>query len=108
MRIIKLSTDEFETFEKVETFFTQLSSRTPIGKFRITKGRIAKDGLQIGEKLLFSYRTRVCYFAEAASGVFKNLDEYSEEYPHFFQVNVATLRPASISLYEVEKTLREN
>ncbi len=107
MRIIKLSVDVFETFDEVVSFFGEyLPERDPPGKFRIPKGRIAEDCLGDGEPLLFSYESAVVFTARAASGRCRNGDEYSDEYPFYFQVDMRTVRRTDVSLAEVEARLR--
>lgn len=108
MRIIKLSTEEFETIKDVVTYFEEhLPSTNPPERFRITERRITEDGLEIGEPLLFSYQTTVLFTAEAASGRLDNNDEKSDTYPFLFLVNMATLRPSEISLYDIEEQLHQ-
>ncbi|MDM8524774.1 hypothetical protein QUF80_15505 [Desulfococcaceae bacterium HSG8] len=109
MRIIKLSKEEFPSLNKVKEFFYEyLPSTTPVGKFMLTKRRIAKKGLEQGEKILFSYDSTIRYIAQTASTVLRNEDEkYREKYPSFFLVDLDTLHQAEFSLYEFEKKLHE-
>ena len=87
MRIIKLSTEEFETFEDVVHFFEEdLPQRKPPGKFLLPPGWIAEDGLQCGETLLFTHLATVCYSARAGSVRLENTDEYGDDYPYYFKV----------------------
>ncbi|NIP22739.1 MAG: hypothetical protein GWO38_02710 [Phycisphaerae bacterium] len=56
MRIVKLSEDIFPELEDVIVFFRDyLPERTPPGKFRITEGRIAQDGLEPGERFYINF-----------------------------------------------------
>lgn len=107
MRIIKVSTQEFETEDEVISFFEEdLPNRTPRGQFRIPAGWIAEDRLEVGEPLLFSFEGEVLYSARAGSRRRKNSDEYRDEYPFYFRVDMDTLRPVQVSLEKLEKQLR--
>jgi hypothetical protein len=107
MRIIKLSSEEFETVGKVISYFEEdLPMRTPSGQFRIPRGWIAEDGLTVGEPLFFSYQGEVLYSAKAGTGRQNNRDEYSDEYPFYFLVDMKTVRRIAISLEELEERLR--
>jgi len=72
VRLIKLSIGEFPTGEDVNRYFrspeSELRSRTPRGTFVFPKGWIAKDGLNPGDTVLFSYRADVIYVGRARSG----------------------------------------
>jgi len=78
MRIIKLSSKDpdMQTKADVRTFFDDYLPReaSPAGKFLLTRGRIAEDGLSIGEKLVFSYHPKLVYLGHAASGVAPNTE----------------------------------
>lgn len=103
MRIIKLSEEEFSDLQDVQEFFRDdLPHREPRGKFRITPGRIAKDGLQSDEQLLFSYKGVIYYVALSATGRLDNDDECQDEYPYYFQIDMDTLRSIEIDLAEIE------
>ncbi len=103
MRVVKLSKEEFSELEDVRRFFRNLLKRNPPGKFRITKGRIAKNALEPGEKILFSYSRRVYFIAQSASSRLKNEDKYQNKYPSYFLLDMDTLHPVDISLFDVEK-----
>ena len=106
MRIIKLSSQEFETVDDVVEFFEEeLLRRIPTGKFRFPPGWIAEDKLSVGEPILFSYQTTVMYSARAASRRLVNNDEYSNQYPFYFQVDMETVRPVDVSLRALEEQL---
>lgn len=71
MRIVKLSEDddEMRTPQMVQDFFEKaLPSKSPPGRFLITKGRISKTGIKRGEKLVLSYHGEIVYLGVAASG----------------------------------------
>jgi len=68
MRIIKLGKGEFKTLEDVKDYFgRKLYERKPEGKFRLPRTKIGADGLEIGEPILFSYQTVICFTARAKS-----------------------------------------
>jgi hypothetical protein len=107
MRIVKLSSEyEFANVDEVDDYFENIGSRNPPGQFRITEGRIAADGLEIGERLIFSYQAAVYYIAQAASGRKNNSDELHVDYPYFFLINLDTLhRIEPISFDEIRQLL---
>lgn len=108
MRIIKLSAElGFDSPDYVISFFERTLPKRFDGRFRITDRRIRADGLEIGEEVFFSFQGDVYYIARAASGRQDNHDEYSDDLPFFFQVNIPTLRRVSISLAEIERRLHE-
>jgi hypothetical protein len=105
MRIVKLSKTEagLGTLDGVRRFFLEeMPGRTPPGKFLVSPGRIAKDGLEPGEPLVFTYQARVVFTARAASGLVPNNDEESEK-PTYFVVNLSTLRAADEDFHNVER-----
>jgi hypothetical protein len=67
---------------------------------------ISKDGLALGETLLFSYRGRLRFVAKAASGRLEGTATPHEDYPCCFLVDLGSLRPADVKLPEVEEQLR--
>ncbi|HYV37563.1 MAG TPA: HNH endonuclease [Gemmataceae bacterium] len=106
MRIVKLTNAEarFTTLDGVRRFFLEeMPSRTPPGKFRVTPGRIAKDGLEPGEPIVFTFQARVVFTARAASGLLSNDDEESEKYPTCFLVDLSTLCEANEDFHDVER-----
>jgi hypothetical protein len=111
MRIVKLSTKEFDDEKDVHLFFKEtLPSRATGkvgGKFRIPSRQIAEDGLHADEPLVFSYQAALLYSARAGSGRRTNHDEESEHYPFYFDVNVESIRPVkeSITLRELQERL---
>ena len=111
MRIIKLGTGEFETFDEVEDYFyvTLLTEeRNPKGKFRLPNGNlISENGLSIGERILFSYNKVVCFTAVAKTGRLDNNDKYAGKYPYYFVIDMPSVQPANISLEKVEDSLRD-
>jgi HNH endonuclease len=105
MRFVKLSQQkEFDTLEEVRRFFLQeLRDHEPPGKFRIPSGHIAKDELEPGEPLVFTYSpARVVFTAQAETGLEDNNDEWCERYPGYFVINLSTLREADEDLRELE------
>jgi hypothetical protein len=106
MRIVKLSDAEtgLGTLDGVRRFFLEeLRHRMPPGKFQVTPGRIAQDGLSPGELLLFTYRARIVFTARAGSGLEPSHGDESQKYPHYFLVNLATLREADEDFHDVER-----
>lgn len=94
MRIIKLSPkdQDMKTEEMVEYFFERkLRENEPEGQFLLTKGRIAKSGISIGEVLVFSYKGALKYLALAKSVRMETIGPDSKEYPYFFCVDVETI-----------------
>ena len=55
----------------VREFFENYLPReaSPAGKFLLTRGRIAEDGLSINVKLVFSYQSKLVYLGHAASAI---------------------------------------
>src|SRR5687767_14546303 len=110
MRIVKLSDVEprFATLDGVRSFFFEvLPPRTPPGKFFVTPNRISPDGLNSGEPLIFTYKARVVFTAHAGSELVRNDGDNSQTHPHYFIVDMATLREADEDLNEWERWYRE-
>jgi hypothetical protein len=104
MRFVKLGKTKFKTLDLVREFFLEtVPRRSPPGKFRVTAGHFAQDGLQIDEQIVFTYDARVVLTARAGSGVIPNDDEERNEYPIYFVIDLATLRQTSHDLYEVQR-----
>lgn len=104
MRIVKLSKTEFATLDKVRSFFFgKIRNRTPPGKFDVTLGRIAQDGLEPGEPLVFTYQARVVFTALAASELVPNDDDETQKYPSYFVVDLDTLCEADKDFHDVER-----
>lgn len=107
MRLIKLSTDEFPEEADLQAYFTQvLPNRQPPGLFRLPRGWIGEDGLDVGETLLFSYRGRLRFVGEAETGRMDNTYLPDENYPYCFVINMRSARRANVPLNEVEQRLR--
>src|SRR5579884_3427730 len=108
MRFVKLARGEFGTIDAVRRLFREvIPKRTPPGKFRVTPGHIARDGLKPDEPLVFVYRTRVVLTARADSELLPNDDEERQRCPSYFVVNLDTLSEADVDLYEVERQYNE-
>lgn len=111
MRFIKLSHDDidFPDRDSVDVFFnSSLPENRPAGKFLITKGRIGESGLEVGELLVFSYKTKVTHLAKAASGRLENFGNDKFDYPYYFLVDMDTVKISKdIGLAEVERILDE-
>jgi hypothetical protein len=109
MRIIKLSPDDIEmkTREMVDSFFlTRLHEKDPKGQFLLTKGRIAEDGIQPGEYLVFTYLGDLVYVARSASRREETEGPNARQYPHYFCVDVDSIKAASGRLAAFEDALR--
>ena len=111
MRIIKLSNKDpdMRTEAYVRKFFENYLPRkaSPAGKFSLPRGRIAEDGLSIGEKLVFSYQSKLVYLGHAASGVAPNTEPGDDGYPLFFLVDAQRIYRARGTLQDFEDALRE-
>ena len=108
MRIIKLSDNDkdFPDRNKVDFYFqSKLPERKPPGKFLLTKGRIAEDGIEIGEQLIFSYKTEITYIALSASARMVNSGDDADMYPFYLVVDMDSLVPAKGYLADIESML---
>ncbi len=106
MRIVKLSDldPSFDTLDGVRAFFFhEIWKRTPPGRFRVTRGRIAQAGLKPGEPLVFTFRRRVVFTARAETELLPNDDEERQKYPSYFVVNLDTLREVDGDLRDVQR-----
>lgn len=63
---------------------------------------MAKDGIEIGEQLIFSYKTEITYIGLSASGRINNSDKYIDMYPFYFVVDMDALFPAKGDLSDIE------
>lgn len=109
MRIIKLSTadPDMKTREDVDRYFLKtLPEMTPGGQFLVTKGRIAKNGISPGERLVFSYKGEIIYLARAASERLDTTGPDAQTYPNYFIVGIETIQPAKGRLTEFEADLQ--
>ncbi len=101
MRIIKLSTQFFNTFKDVQNHFEKTLPEEK-GRFRITKKRIAEEEFAEGEKLVFSYEGILCYLAISTTGIRKNDDNYASELPYCFYVDLNSITPLITTIHEFE------
>jgi hypothetical protein len=109
MRFVKLSDSEFCTLDDVRRFFfDEIQHRTPVGKFRIPKGHIARDRFRRGEPIVFTYNRRVVLTARAGSSLVPNDDEDQQRYPVFFVIDLTTLRDADVDLQNVQQWFNES
>ena len=107
MRLVKLNADEFPEERHLLAYFDrELSSRTPPGLFRFTKGRIAEGALDPGETVLFSYRGRLRFVAQTETARMDNSYLPDDDYPHCFIINMKTVRSVDVPLEELENRLR--
>lgn len=108
MRLVKLSTAEFESIDKVDKFFDHdLRQREPHGRFLFPRGWIAEDGLAKSELLLFSFLGRVVRVARAKSGRLRNTDVQRGRYPYYFVVDMETVQKGfPFTVTDLEEALR--
>ena len=108
MRIIKLSSEDIDFPDRaaVANYFEMKLPRDIAGQFLLTKGRIRKDGIGVGEPLIFTYKGQISYVAKASSGRFINSGSDRGTYPFYFIVDVNTIAPAQGSLADLEDKLR--
>ena len=110
MRVIQLSPKDTDmaTREMVDTFFLKkLPNRDPLGKFRLTRTRVAEDGLSPGERLLFAYKGQCVYQARVLRGRVENEDAKREIYPYYFCVDVDSLVKTTGRLSDLEQELHQ-
>ena len=112
MRLIKMSKDLSPSREEVVSYFEDSDSefRTEDethGIFYFTKGRISPDGIKPGETLLFSYDGEVVYVAKAASAPLASSGAESAQFPYYLQVDLPSLRKASIPLAQLQRTITD-
>ena len=121
MRVIKLSKDEFKNMNSLNTYFdSTLNSREPIGRFNLTKGKIASKGKKAlfrGEMLLFTWNATLVKIARSASSLISS-DSVSgftergdiQEYPSYFLIDMESvrnpIRPYSLS--DLNRLIFEN
>ena len=109
MRVIKLSIDEFPNINSLNTYFdSTLKERDSVGRFNLTKGKIASKGKKAlfnGEMLLFTWKTNLVRISRAASSLISSdsISEFIEtgnlqEYPHFFLIDMDSVRKPIRSL----------
>jgi hypothetical protein len=102
MRVIKLSIDEFPNINSLNTYFdSKLKEKDPVGRFNLTKGKIASEGKRAifnGEMLLFTWNTNLVRIARAASSLISDsISELTEtgnpqQYPNFFLIDMDSVR----------------
>lgn len=111
MRVIKLSPNDpdMKTRKKVDQFFlTELPKQERKGRFFFPKGRIAKNGIQPGEWLIFTYLGNIVYTARSASHRLENkgIDAQQYQYPFYFCIDTSSISSAQGSLSGLEEALR--
>jgi hypothetical protein len=105
MRVVKLSEDVFADEAAVEDFFANvLPQRKPPGLFHCG-AQIAKDGLNVAERLLFTYRGHLRFVGRAATGRLPNTFGLQNEYPYCFIVDPHSIQPAIASFGHIEQAL---
>lgn len=108
MRIIKLSPKDisFPDRSSVDSYFElELPNRRPAGQFNLTQGKIAENGITIGESIIFSYQTEITHIARAGSGKLVRSENNIGKYPFYFIIDLATVFPAQGNLADVEASL---
>jgi hypothetical protein len=109
MRVVKMIAipGVFDDEAAVDNFFTNvLPNRVPPGLFHINH-EIAADGLEPGERLLFTYRGRLRFVGLSATGRQANTFGLQDTYPNCFIVEPASIQPADATLDEVEAALAD-
>ncbi|MCH9757831.1 MAG: DUF3883 domain-containing protein [Proteobacteria bacterium] len=105
MRVIKLSDKDnrARTEEGMHEFLTKtVRNREPEGKFYTgTNGKIASEKLDVGELLIFTYQSKIVYFAHVASGVVQGN-------PSYFCINIDTLKRCKDGILKTEFEKRIN
>ena len=107
MRLIKLSADGFDNPSEVEIDRYFQGPELRQRGFIFPEGRIAQTGLQIGELLLFSFRSTVLYVAKAASVRQPYKGQHFEKYPYCVHLDPDSIRQAYVSVQEFERALRQ-
>ena len=103
--------DEFPTRASLEKYFqNELFEREIVGRFNITKGRIAKNGPKIlvpGELLLFTWDTQLVRIGRSATAQIFSEDGYEEtskgelkKYPSYFVIDMDSLRIPKTTLFQ--------
>lgn len=75
----------------------------------MTKGRIAKNGLRVGEKVVFSWKGDVIYLGVARSGLepYEGEQKWDQPYEFGFRLELGDLWRASGTLRSFERRVRE-
>jgi hypothetical protein len=110
MRIIKLSKkdDEFKKRPMVDTYFRDtLPNRNPPGKFLLSNRAIGQDGISPGETLVFTYEGECVYRARAASTRQTNRWPDNDKYPHYFLVDIPSIRAIQGTLPAIQDKLKQ-
>ena len=122
MRVIKLSKDEFKNMNSLNTYFdSMLNSREPIGRFNLTKGKIASKGKKAlfrgGNASFLLGMQPLSKIARSASSLISS-DSVSgftergdiQEYPNYFLIDMESvrnpIRPYSLS--DLNRLIFEN
>lgn len=111
MRIIKLSERDADmrNREMVDRYFTEYLPGRNGERFYVPRGFISKSHFTKNEKLVFSYKMEVIYFARSKSGILDtdSTNKRSTRYPQYFLIDPASITPASGRLDELESKLDE-
>ena len=112
MRIIKLSPNDIDmqSFQMVQEYFEKKLHKEYRGRFLLTQGRIASDGIMPGEKLVFSYKGNIEYLGIATSerrNYTGTQDWPPQEYPFYFLVDTDQIYRGKGSLAQFEDELRK-
>ena len=121
MRVIKLSKDEFTNINSLNHYFdSTLKNRNPVGRFNLTKGKIASKGKKAlfrGEMILFTWNASLVRIARSASSLILSdtISDFNgkgniQEYPNYFLIDMDSVRRPirSYSLSDLNNLIFEN
>lgn len=101
MRVIKLAKEEFPLREDVDEYFRSPESDFHRRGFIFPKGRIAEDGVQPGEIVVFTYNAQAAYLAEA-TGPREDYDgPECPEKPFRLPLDTGSLEAIDVSLHDL-------
>ena len=114
MRIIKMNNeDEFATREQLDHYFgNELLNREIVGRFNMTKSKIALHGpkaLFRGEMLLFTWSTELVRIGRSKSEQILSSDGYEKtgtgilrKYPSYFVIDMDVLRKPKTRIFQAD------
>lgn len=108
MRIVKMvnKDEDMKTCNEMHSFFNNtLRQRVPEGMFYFGERKIPVDGLAPREMLLFTYKARLVYYAQAKSRRIDN--DGRDAKPYCFVIDMDSLRACDVSVHKVAKKLEQ-
>lgn len=105
MRIVKLSVDEFADEAAFTDYLRNTIPTRPLPGLFLCGHQIAKDALDVGERLVFTLKARVIYVAKAGSNLLDNVYLQPNDYACCFQIDLKSIQSANCSLAELEQRL---